>query len=70
MFVYSIIMFLTAALFLALTIAIHNGNTKLILNHHQTNIKESEQAEYGKAFAKRNAFYLRNISHQRNHSII
>ena len=52
MIVYSIIMFATAVLFLALGIAVYKGNTKLIHDYHQTNIKESELMEYGRAFAK------------------
>ena len=52
MIAYSIIMFLTAILFLAIGIAIYRGNTKLIHDYHQTNIKESERQEYGRAFAK------------------
>ena len=52
MIIYSIIMFVTAALFLALGTAIYKGNTKLIHDHHQKNIKESERTEYGRAFAR------------------
>lgn len=52
MITFSIIMFLTAVLFLAIGIAIYRGNTKLIHDYHQTNIKESERQEYGRAFAK------------------
>lgn len=52
MILYSIIMFLVAILFLSLGISIHKGNTKLIHDYHQTNIKESKLNEYGKAFAK------------------
>ena len=52
MIVYSIIMFLTAILFLAIGIAVYRGNTKLIHDYHQTNVKESQRREYGRAFAK------------------
>ena len=52
MIVYSIIMFVTAVLFLAFGIAVYNGNTDLIHDYHRTNIKESELQEYGRAFAK------------------
>ena len=52
MIVYSIILFVTAVLFLAFGIAIYMGNTKLIHDYHQTNIKESEQRDYGRAFSK------------------
>ncbi len=49
---HSITMFVGAALFLALGTAIYRGNTKLIHDYHQRNIKESERTEYGRAFAK------------------
>lgn len=52
MIVYSIIMFLVSILFLALGISIYKGNTKLIHDYHQRNIKKSERQEYGRAFAK------------------
>ena len=52
MIAYSIIMFATAVLFLAFGIAVYKGNTKLIHDYHQTNIRESERREYGRAFAK------------------
>ena len=52
MIAYSIIMFLAAILFLALGISVYRGNTKLIHDYHQKNIKESERQEYGRAFAK------------------
>ncbi|MCH5204509.1 MAG: DUF3784 domain-containing protein [Oscillospiraceae bacterium] len=52
MIAYSMIMFVTAVLFLVFGIAIYKGNTKLIHDYHQTNIKESERQEYGRAFAK------------------
>ena len=52
MIAYSIIMLVTAVLFLVFGIAVYKGNTKLIHDYHQANIKESEQHEYGRAFAK------------------
>ena len=52
MIVYSIILFVTAVLFLAFGIALYMGNTKLIHDYHRTKIKESEQKEYGRAFSK------------------
>ena len=52
MIIYSIIIFLTAILFLTIGIAVYRGNTKLIHDYHQTNIKESQRQEYGRAFAK------------------
>ena len=52
MIAYSIIMFVAAAPFLALGIAIYKGNTELIHDYHQKNVKESERTEYGRAIAK------------------
>lgn len=52
MMAYSMIMFAMAALFLGLGIAVRRGNTKLIHDYHQTNVKESERKAYGQAFAK------------------
>lgn len=49
---YSIMMFVVAILFLAVGIAIYKGNTELIHDYHQTNIKESVREEYGRDFAK------------------
>ena len=50
MFVYSISMFLVAALFTVLGIAIYNGKTDLIHDYHQTNV--TDKSAYGKAFGK------------------
>ncbi len=50
MLVYSIIMFLVAALFTVLGIAIYKGKTDLIHDYHQT--KVTDKAAYGKAFGK------------------
>lgn len=50
MWLFSIIMFLTAVLFLALSIAIYRGKTDLIHDYHQT--KVTDKAAYGKAFGK------------------
>lgn len=52
MMVLSIILFAGAILFLALGIAIYQGNTKLIHDYHQRNVKESERQEYAMSFAK------------------
>ena len=51
MIVYSIILFAVAVVFLALGIAVYRGNTKLIHDYHQTNVKETERREYGRAFS-------------------
>ena len=50
MWLFSIIMFLTSALFLVLSIAIYRGKTDLIHDYHQT--KVTDKAAYGKAFGK------------------
>ena len=50
MLLYSIIMFLVAALFTVLGIAIYNGKTDLIHDYHQT--KVTDKSAYGKAFGK------------------
>ena len=50
MLVYSISMFLVAALFTVLGIAIYKGKTDLIHDYHQT--KVTDKAAYGKAFGK------------------
>lgn len=47
---YSIIMFLVAAIFMAISIAIYKGKTDLIHDYHQT--KVTDKAAYGKAFGK------------------
>ena len=52
MIAYSIIMFVTAVPLLALGIAVYKGNTELIHDYHQKNVKESERLEYGRAMAK------------------
>ena len=50
MLLYSVIMFLTGALFAGISIAIYRGKTDLIHDYHQT--KVTDQAAYGKAFGK------------------
>ena len=50
MLAYSIIMFLIAALFTGVGIAIYRGKTDLIHDYHQT--KVTDKAAYGKAFGK------------------
>ncbi len=50
MLLYSIIMFLVAALFTVLGIAIYKGKTDLIYDYHQ--IKVTDKSAYGKAFGK------------------
>ena len=62
MIAYSIIMFVTAGLFLILGIAIYKGNTKLIHDYHQTHVKESERQEYGRAFHRECLQYVQHLS--------
>ena len=50
MLVYAIIMFLVAAAFAAMGIAIYRGKTDLIHDYHQT--KVTDKTAYGKAFGK------------------
>ena len=50
MLLYSVIMFLAAALFAVLGIAIYKGKTDLIHDYHQTKVKD--KSAYGKAFGK------------------
>ena len=50
MIAYSVIMFLTTALIILLSIAIYNGKTNLIHSYHQT--KVADKSAYGKAFGK------------------
>ena len=50
MLVYSIIMFLAAALLLAFSIAIYKGRTNLIHDYHQK--KVTDKPAYGRAFGK------------------
>ena len=50
MLLYSIIMFLVAALFMVLGIAIYKGKTNLIHDYHQKKVKD--KSAYGKAFGK------------------
>lgn len=50
MLIYSIIMFLVAALLIIPSVAIYNGKTNLIHSYHQT--KVVDKIAYGKAFGK------------------
>ena len=50
MLLYSVIMFLAAALFTVLGIAIYKGKTDLIHDYHRTKVKD--ESAYGKAFGK------------------
>ena len=50
MLAYSIIMFLVAAIFAGMGIAIYRGKTDLIHDYHQT--KVTDKSAYGKAFGK------------------
>ena len=50
MWLYSIILFLTAVPMIKISIAIYQGKTDLIHDYHQT--KVTDPAAYGKAFGK------------------
>ena len=50
MITYSIIMFLTAILFVVIGVAIYRGKTNLIHDYHQTNV--TDKSAYGKSFGK------------------
>lgn len=50
MILYSIILLIVAASFVAMGIAIYRGKTDLIHDYHQT--KVTDKAAYGKAFGK------------------
>jgi hypothetical protein len=48
--IFSVLMFLTAALFLPISVSIYRGKTDFIQSHHQGNVKD--KAAYAKAFGK------------------
>ena len=50
MYLYSIIMFAAAVLFVGISIAIYKGKTDLIHDYHQENV--TDKMAYGKAFGK------------------
>ena len=50
MIIYSVIMFITSAVFIGISFAIYKGRTDLIHDYHQT--KVTDHAAYGKAFGK------------------
>ena len=50
MVLYSVILFLVAIPFYAVSIAIYRGKTHLICDYHQKNV--TDPAAYGKAFGK------------------
>ena len=47
---YAILMFLVAAVFAVVAVAIYKGKTNLIHDYHQANV--TDKAAYGKAFGK------------------
>ena len=53
MLVYSLLMFAIGLLFIGLGLSIRRGNTKLIHDYHQKNVKAAERQAYGRAIAKR-----------------
>ena len=50
MLVYAILIFLVAAAFAVVAVAIYKGKTNLIHDYHQTNV--ADKAAYGRAFGK------------------
>lgn len=52
MIAYCVLLFSVGAVFLMLGILIYRGKTSLIHDYHQTNIKEADKREYGRAFAR------------------
>lgn len=52
---YAILMFAMAASFAVLAVKIYRGKTDLIMDHHQTRVKDS--AAYGRAFGKAMAVF-------------
>lgn len=50
MLAYSVIMFLAAALLMAVGVAVYRGRTDLIHSYHQKNV--ADHAAYGRAFGK------------------
>lgn len=50
MLIYSVIMFLGAALFSALGVAVYKGRTDLIHDYHQSKVRD--KTAYGRAFGK------------------
>lgn len=51
MIAYSIIMFVVAVILLFIGISIRQGNTNLIHDYHQTNVRECDRLNYGHSFA-------------------
>lgn len=49
---FMILMFIFGFIFLMLGMLIYQGNTYLIHDYHQNNVKEEEKVAYGKAFSK------------------
>ena len=52
MVIYSVILFVAAALFFGLAAAVYRGNTNLIHSYHQTHVKEADKRQYGRSFSK------------------
>ncbi|MCQ2426440.1 MAG: DUF3784 domain-containing protein [Lachnospiraceae bacterium] len=52
MFAYSVILFAAALILLVLGIMLDRGRTDLIIDYHQTRVRESDKKEYGRAFGK------------------
>lgn len=52
MFVYFLILLIVAIAAFVLGVSIYRGNTQLIHDYHQRNIKAADKARYARAFAK------------------
>ena len=52
MWIYSVILFVAAALFFVIGVLIFRGNTNLIHEYHRRNLAESIKRAYGRSFAK------------------
>jgi Na+-driven multidrug efflux pump len=51
MIIYSVILFAVAALVLVMGLLIRRGRTDLIHDYHQTRVKDSDRAAYGRSFS-------------------
>ena len=52
MIVYSVLMFVIAALFFGIAVSIYRGNINLIHSYHQKHVKETDRKDYGRSFSK------------------
>lgn len=52
MLIYSVIMFLVAAMFLIFAVLVYRGHTSLIHSYHQSKVAEKDKPAYGRAVSK------------------